>query len=227
MKNREVAIYADQRIPKPAPAVHAGQARVARRTGNARRAAALAAALFGVASIGIGAWFALTRTPRPPTMAPEVAFTAIDGRELTLAGMRGKVVLVDFWATSCVICVKELPEIARIHRRLEARGLVTIAVAMPYDRPDYVLHYVRRNALPFPVALDPMGRVVDALGPVRGTPTLLLIDRAGRVVERVEGGSDLAALERRIERELGRAALDQAALAYSATSTRLPSGSRK
>jgi hypothetical protein len=96
-----------------------------------------------------------------------------------------------------------MPEIARIHRRFAARGLATIAVAMPYDRPDFVLHYAGRNALPFPVALDPQGRVTQALGPVRGTPTLVLIDRAGRIVRRIEGESDLAALERLIERELG------------------------
>jgi hypothetical protein len=120
-----------------------------------------------------------------------------------------------------------MPVIARIHRRLEARGLVTIAVAMPYDRPDFVLHYARRNELPFAVALDPMGKVTSALGPVRGTPTLLLIDRSGRLVARIEGESDLAALERRIERELGRGPGAQAADTYSATSTRLASGSRK
>ena len=181
--------------------------------------------LFALAAAGT--WFALERPPGGSSPLPEVGFTTIEGREFTLSQLRGKVVLVDFWATTCAVCVKEMPAIASIHRRLETRGLVTIAVAMPYDRPDFVLHYARRNALPFAVVLDPMGKVTSALGPVRGTPTLLLIDRSGRLVERIEGETDLPALERRIELELGRSSGAQAADTYSATSTRLASGSRK
>ena len=167
--------------------------------------AGLAAALALAALAGVIAWqFTARREPASePVAAPEVVFTTIQGERISLADLRGKVVLVDFWATSCAVCLMEMPEIAGIHRRLSARGLATIAVAMPYDRPDFVLHYAARNALPFAVALDPQGRVVQALGPVRGTPTLILIDRAGRIVRRLEGESDLAALERLIERELG------------------------
>lgn len=196
-----------------------------RHSAKARRLAVVGVALcvLGAAS----AWFAFTRGTRAPAPLPEVVITTIEGRELALSQLRGKVVLVDFWATTCAVCMKEMPGIARIHRRLAARGLVTIAVAMPYDRPDHVLHYARQNALPFAVALDPMGRVTSALGPVRGTPTLVLIDRAGRLVERIEGETDLAELERRIGRELGRDLGPQAAATYSATSTRLASGSRK
>ena len=167
--------------------------------------AGLVAALALAVLAGVIAWQFTARRElaSEPVAAPEVVFTTIQGERISLADLRGKVVLVDFWATSCAVCLMEMPEIAGIHRRLSARGLATIAVAMPYDRPDFVLHYAARNALPFAVALDPQGRVVQALGPVRGTPTLILIDRAGRIVRRLEGESDLAALERLIERELG------------------------
>jgi hypothetical protein len=60
--------------------------------------------------------------------------------------------------------------------------LRTLAVAMQYDRPDFVLHYAQRNPLPFEIALDPMGEIGRALGPVRGTPTLVVIDRGGSIV---------------------------------------------
>lgn len=148
----------------------------------------------------VGAWIARARAPAAPQLIPDVTFTTIEGRRLPLSQLRGRMVLVDFWATSCAICLREMPGIAAIHRRLAPRGLVTIAVAMSYDRPDFVLHYMRSNALPFPVALDPMGEIAAALGPVRGTPTLLLIDPEGRLVRRIEGETDLAALERSIER---------------------------
>ncbi len=135
--------------------------------------------------------------------APEIGFGLVDGTRLALSGLRGKVVLVDFWATSCTICIAEMPAIARLHRELQARGLVTVAVAMPYDRPDHVLRYARSNALPFPVALDPMGEATRALGPIRGTPTLVLIDRAGTIVRVFEGSVDFAGLRAAIERALG------------------------
>jgi thiol-disulfide isomerase/thioredoxin len=193
----------------------------------ARRGLLAAVGVALLALGGAGAWFALERAPAALRPLPDVGFTTIEGRELALSQLRGKVVLVDFWATSCAVCLKEMPVIAGIHQRLEARGLVTIAVAMQYDRPDFVLHYAHSNRLPFAVALDPMGKVAAALGPVRGTPTLLLVDRSGRLVERIEGESDLDALERRIELELERGTGAQAADTYSATSTRLASGSRK
>lgn len=134
--------------------------------------------------------------------APTLSFGLIDGTRLALDDLRGKVVLVDFWATSCVICVAEMPAIARLHRELAPRGLATVAVAMPYDRPDYVLHFARTQALPFAVALDPMGDAVRALGPIRGTPTMLLIDRGGTIVRSFEGPVDHPALRAAIERAL-------------------------
>lgn len=56
-----------------------------------------------------------------------------------------------------------MPVLAQLHQRLHARGLDTIAVAMPYDRPDFVLHYSARAKLPFPIAIDPMGVAMRAL----------------------------------------------------------------
>lgn len=134
--------------------------------------------------------------------APDLSFGLIDGSRIALSELRGRVVLVDFWATSCVVCVAEMPGLARLHRELAPRGLVTVAVAMPYDRPDFVVHFARTRDLPFAVALDPMGQAVRALGPVRGTPTLLLIDRSGTIVDAFEGSIDFPGLRAAIERAL-------------------------
>jgi thiol-disulfide isomerase/thioredoxin len=91
------------------------------------------------------------------TRAPEVTFSTLQGERLSTASLRGKVVLVNFWATSCVTCVKEMPKLVETHRKYQARGFETLAVAMGYDPPNYVLAYTERNALPFKVALDPQG----------------------------------------------------------------------
>lgn len=154
-----------------------------------------------VACAALGAW-SLHRylTPKP---APEARFVTIEGQPIRLADLRGKVVLVEFWATSCVICLAEMPSLAALHRALAQRGFEMIAVAMPYDRPDYVLDYARRHRPPFPIALDPNGAHVAAFGPIPGTPTRLLIDRDGRVIARLVGRADVQRLREMIEGALG------------------------
>ena len=136
---------------------------------------------------------------------PALAFTAVDGRRILLADLRGQVVLVNFWATTCTICLNEMPAIAELHRQLAPRGLATIAVAMPDDRPDFVTAYARRAGLPFPVAVDPDSAVLRALGPVRGTPTLLVVDRGGAIASRLEGAVASGVLRKTLERQLASA----------------------
>jgi peroxiredoxin len=112
------------------------------------------------------------------------------------------VVLVNFWATSCAVCVKEMPRLAEIHRRHSDRGLETVAVAMSYDPPNYVVQYAERTRLPFRVALDPVGQVAKQFGDVRLTPTTFVIDRRGQIVKRIVGEPDFAQLDRLLEAKL-------------------------
>ena len=112
-----------------------------------------------------------------PKPAPDVSFSTIEGEALSTAGLRGKVVLVNFWATSCVTCVREMPRLVATYRKHRARGFETVAVAMRYDPPNYVLAYAKRAALPFKVALDPQGEAARRFGDVEFTPTTFVIDR--------------------------------------------------
>lgn len=172
------------------------------------RSALRRATVFGgaAAAAGVAGWAAL-RLLNAPVQAPgDLEFAVIDGERIALDDLRGRVVLVNFWATSCSICLAEMPQLARLHARLAPRGLETLAVAMPFDRPDFVTHYAQRAALPFRVALDPLGKAMRALGPVRGTPTLLVIDRGGAIVRRIEGAFDVARLGKELERLLGEGA---------------------
>lgn len=131
------------------------------------------------------AWWS---TGRPA--APDVAFRTIDGQDLRLADLRGRPVLVNFWATTCAVCVREMPHLVELEKRMAAHSLVVVAVAMPYDPPSRVVEFARRMALPFPVALDVDATVVRAFGNVAGTPTNILIDTQGRVAARRVGAWD-------------------------------------
>jgi len=74
-----------------------------------------------------------------PVLAPQVTFVSLKGEKIATADLRGKVVPVNFWATDCVICVKEMPDMARTCDRYRERGLVFVAVAMKHDPPNRVI----------------------------------------------------------------------------------------
>ena len=135
-------------------------------------------------------------------MAPNVAFTLLDGRTSSMDARRGKVVLVNFWATDCATCIKEMPQLIATHEKYKARGFETLAVSMRYNPPAYVIAFAERRRLPFGVAIDNTGEIARRFGEVQVTPTSLLIDQRGRIVERYVGEPDFAALQRRVEQLL-------------------------
>lgn len=138
--------------------------------------------------VGIGGWFLW----RPAPTVPDVTFTTIDGKTLHMQDLRGKVVLVKFWATSCVTCVKQMPGTIDTYRSFAPQGYETIAVAMSYDPPNYVANFAESRNLPFPVALDKTGELARAFGDVTLTPIAFLIDKQGRIIKRYLGDYDRA-----------------------------------
>ena len=136
--------------------------------------------------------------------APAVTFTTLAGKPITPGDLRGKVVLVNFWATTCEVCAHELPQVVATYQTYASRGFEVIAVAMPYDRPDWVVDYARRKQLPFKVALDFDGTINRAFGGIEATPTAFLIDKQGKILQRIVGEPDFARLRTAIERELDR-----------------------
>ena len=137
-----------------------------------------------------------------PGSVPEVQFNTIKGERIHTSDLRGKVVLVNFWATDCEICVREMPKIVATHNKFAPRGFETIAVAMRYDPPNYVVNYAEKNALPFKVALDVNGDLAQRFGNVSLTPTTFIISRDGRIVRQYVGEPDFDALHQLLEKEL-------------------------
>jgi peroxiredoxin len=134
--------------------------------------------------------------------APEVTFTSLTGEKVSMQSLRGKVVMVNFWATSCTTCVKEMPEMVHTYDKYKDKGLDFVAVAMSYDPPNYVLNYAQTRKLPFKVALDPQGDLAKSFGDVKLTPTTFVIDKNGNVIKRYLGEPDFAALHQLLEKAL-------------------------
>lgn len=154
--------------------------------------AAIGAVVLALAGVGYTAF-----TSAKP--APDVTFISIQGEKISTQALRGKVVMVNFWATSCVTCVKEMPAMIETYNKFKGQGLEFIAVAMQYDPPNYVLNFTETRQLPFKVALDNTGELAKNWGDVKLTPTTYLVDKQGRIVKRFVGEPDFAALHNLIE----------------------------
>ena len=160
------------------------------------------AAIAGAAALG--GWLALgggnSRTP-----APQVSYSLLGGQRLDTQGLRGQVVLVNFWATSCSTCVAEMPQIVATFDKYRSRGYQTVAVAMSYDPPAYVANFAESRKLPFGVAIDNTGEIARSFGQVQLTPTSFLINKRGEIVKRYVGAPDFAALHTLVEQLLAEA----------------------
>jgi len=130
--------------------------------------------------------------------APDIDYTLLDGRIENLAERHGQVTLVQFWATICPVCRREMSHTVALQARFSGQGFGVLAVAMRYDPPVFVADYTRAQGLTFDVAIDNTGAIARAFGEVEQTPTYCLIDRQGRFVQRHVGVPDFGALQQTI-----------------------------
>jgi peroxiredoxin len=137
--------------------------------------------------------------------APASTFVLLDGTRKSTEDLKGKVTLVNFWATSCVTCVGEMPKVIATYDKYKNQGYDTLAVAMSYDPPAYVVNYAETRKLPFKVAIDNTGAVAKAWGDVQLTPTTYVVNKRGEIVKRYVGEPDFAELHRLIEKLLAEA----------------------
>ena len=151
-----------------------------------------------IAGIGLTAYQSLNKHQS----APAVTFLGIKGEKITPDSLKGKVVMVNFWATSCTTCVAEMPEMVETYNKYKGQGLEFVAVAMNYDAPNYVLNFTETRQLPFKVALDVSGEAAKAYGNVAMTPTTFVIDKDGNIIKRYVGKPEFPALHELLEKAL-------------------------
>lgn len=163
-----------------------------------RRTAPLALLGAVIVLAAVLVWLLPSSTP-----SRETEFVLLDGHKISLASLRGRPVLVSFWATTCAPCVQELPDLIRLYQEWHPRGFELIAVAMPYDPPSLVQQFVQQRGVPYPVALDLDGKVTTAFGGVPYVPTAFLLAPSGRIELQYTGRLDMAKAERVLAKYLG------------------------
>lgn len=120
-------------------------------------------------------------------MAPALDLPMLDGGQVNLAQLRGKVVVLNFWATWCPPCRAEMAELNATHHALSERGLMVLGVNQAQDQTT-VQQFIAEQQLSFPIALDQRAEVSQRYR-VIALPTTFIIDRAGRIREVIHGGA--------------------------------------
>ncbi|MCG8323956.1 MAG: TlpA family protein disulfide reductase [Thiotrichales bacterium] len=128
---------------------------------------------------------------------PELNLKIIDGSTVDLASV-DRPVLINFWATTCSVCMQELPEMIELYHDISDKDVQMVAIAMPYDPPNLVLEAVKQFGIPYPIALDINGKAMQEFGDVAATPATFLFDTNRKLVVHNTGRTDFTHLKRTV-----------------------------
>ena len=152
--------------------------------------------LMSIASIFVGC------SSNTQQVMPTFKVSEISGKTITQDNFKGKVTIINFWATSCTTCVKEMPKLVETYDKYKSNGLEFMALAMSYDPPMYVVNFAETRKLPFIVAMDSDGSAAKSFGKIQLTPTPLVINKQGKIIKRYVGEPDWSEFHQVIEKSL-------------------------
>ena len=171
-------------------------------TQNVRRSALQPLMLIVLIIVGVGiivllqsknASFNLSGNPRlgKGVPAPDFTLPDFDGKMVSLAGYKGKVVFLNIWATWCPPCVEEMPAMEKLYQELKDEGLEILAVSIDESGAETVLPFMKKHKLSFPALIDTKG-IVKSLYRTTGVPETFIIDKNGIIIENAIGPRDWA-----------------------------------
>ena len=151
-------------------------------------------ALFGLIVVAVALAPTLSTAGPVGSEAPPFSVRGLDGKTLRLADLRGKPVVLDFWATWCTPCRASMPHLDAMQERYRDRGLVVVGLSLDDVGPQAVRRYAERMRIRFRLAMADE-RIMDLYGPIRSIPTTFFINRRGELVRRVVGYIDSETME--------------------------------
>lgn len=159
--------------------------------------------IYGVVALCLlGLYVAGRRTAQKPkptdsgNAAPDFAVPDIDGKKLSLSAYKGKVVLLDFWATWCTPCREEIPHFVEMQQKYEPQGFQVIGISMDDDAKP-VREFYQKYKMNYPVAVGD-DKLAQSFGGVMGLPVNFLIDRDGRIVAKYLGATETSVFDKAV-----------------------------
>jgi len=134
-------------------------------------------------------------------MAPDFTLKDLSGKDFSLSSTKGKVVILDFWATWCPPCRMEIPHFEALYKEYKDKGLEVVGVALDQGGASDVIPFAQANAITYPVVIGD-NDVTARYGGIRGIPTTFILDRNGAIVEKFVGYRDKAVFEEAIKKLL-------------------------
>ena len=135
----------------------------------------------------------------------EIQMTTIEGNNISTNNLLGKVYLINFWATDCPGCIKEMPYIIKTYNKYKDNNFEILAISMHYDPPSRVMSYAQKNSLPFPVIMDIKKDIIKHFKKVKLTPTSILVNHEGKIVNTIIGEIEFKEFNQTVEALLKKA----------------------
>ena len=137
-----------------------------------------------------------------PKKAPLLKVSSTKGETMMIYDKNNKFTIVNFWATDCPGCIKEMSHLVDTYNKYKKQGIQIIAVSMFYDPPDQVLNFIKKNNIPFPVVIDADNKISLQFDSIHLTPTSILINQKGEIIDQIVGEIDFTKLEKILSKTL-------------------------
>ncbi len=122
-----------------------------------------------------------------PEPVPDITLEAMDSGSINLREQKGRVLLINFWATWCAPCREEIPDLKALHSNLKSEGLTVIGVALDRKGREVVAPFAKKLEINYPIVVDNEGTAESAFGPIPGLPTTIIVTPEGQITKRVLG----------------------------------------
>jgi peroxiredoxin len=153
--------------------------------------------LFALAALSLSAVAPVRAETVPPAQAPAWKLKDVDGNPVSLAQFKGKVVILDFWATWCPPCRTEIPGYIALQKKYAADGLVVVGISVDTDGPGPVKKFMKDFGFNYIVVMAD-DDIQNAYGPIQGYPTTFIIDRDGLIRDKKLGRKPAADFEKEV-----------------------------